>query len=69
MSIGEALERPRAYLDVQVGELLARLAKDYPQQEALVYPDRGLRYDFSQLEWMARQTARHAGSVEGHTRM
>jgi fatty-acyl-CoA synthase len=58
MSTSEALERPRAYLDVRVGELLARLAKDYPQQEALVYPDRGLRYDFSQLEWMTRQTAR-----------
>src|SRR5947199_1087444 len=35
MATGEALERPRAYLDVKVGELLARLAKDYPQQEAL----------------------------------
>src|SRR5689334_17564875 len=58
MSRGEALERPRAYLDVRMGELLARLAKDYPQQEALVYPDRRLRYDFSQLEWMARQIAR-----------
>ena len=58
MPTGEALDRPRAYLDVRVGELLARLAKDYPQQEALIYPDRGLRYDFSQLEWMARQVAR-----------
>src|SRR5438045_9223406 len=58
MATGEALERPRAYLDVKVGELLARLAKDYPQQEALVYPDRHLRYDFSQLEWLARQIAR-----------
>src|ERR671926_184232 len=58
MSTGEAFEKPRAYLDVKVGELLARLAKDYPQQEALIYPERRLRYDFSQLEWLARQTAR-----------
>jgi fatty-acyl-CoA synthase len=58
MSTGEALERPRAYVDVRLGELLARLAKDYPQQEALVYPDRRLRYDFSQLEWMTRRIAR-----------
>jgi fatty-acyl-CoA synthase len=58
MSTGEALDRPRAYLDVKVGELLALLARDYPQQEALIYPDRHLRYDFSQLEWLARQVAR-----------
>lgn len=58
MSTGEALERPRAYFDVKLGELLARLAKDYPQQEALIYPERRLRYDFSQLEWLARQVAR-----------
>jgi fatty-acyl-CoA synthase len=58
MPTGEALERPRAYLDVKVGELLALLAKDYPRQEALIYPDRHLRYDFSQLEGLARQVAR-----------
>jgi fatty-acyl-CoA synthase len=58
MPTGEALERPCAYLNVQVGELLALLAKDYPQHEALIYPDRRLRYDFSHLEWLARQIAR-----------
>jgi fatty-acyl-CoA synthase len=58
MSTGEALDRPRAYRDVGVGELLAVLARDYPQNEALIYPDRGLRYDFSQLEWLARKIAR-----------
>src|ERR1700742_2313896 len=47
-----------AYLDVTLGELLARLAQDYPQQEALIYPDRQLRYNFSQLEALARQIAR-----------
>lgn len=51
-------ERPRAYRDVKMGELLALLARDYPQKEALIYPDRALRYDFSQLEWLARQISK-----------
>src|SRR6185503_17878988 len=58
MSSGEALDTPRAYRDVAVGELLALLARDYPQNEALIYPDRGLRYDFSELEWLARKIAK-----------
>ena len=58
MSTGEAIERTRAYRDVGVGELLALLARDYSQNEALIYPDRGLRYDFSQLEWLSRKIAR-----------
>src|ERR1044071_223805 len=58
MATVEAFERPRAYRDVKMGELLALLAKDYPQKEALIYPNRALRYDFSQLEWLARQIAR-----------
>jgi fatty-acyl-CoA synthase len=51
-------QAPRAYRDVTVGSLLTMLARDYPQSEALIYPDRELRYDFSQLEWMARQIAK-----------
>src|SRR6266849_9966948 len=58
MSTGEVCDRPRAYRDVGVGELLTVLARDYPQNEALIYPDHGLRYDFSQLEWLARKIAR-----------
>lgn len=58
MSTGEAVDRPTAYRDVGVGELLAALARDYPQNEALIYPDRALRYDFSQLEWLARKIAK-----------
>src|SRR5437762_7616000 len=58
MSTSEAVERPRGYQDVRVGELLALLARDFPQNEALIYPDRGLRYDFSQLEWLARQVGK-----------
>jgi fatty-acyl-CoA synthase len=54
----EKVEQPRAYRDVRVGELLTLLAEDYPQNEALIYPDRRLRYDFSQLEWLSRQVAK-----------
>ncbi|HKV37980.1 MAG TPA: AMP-binding protein, partial [Blastocatellia bacterium] len=46
------------YKDVTAGELLTLLARDYPRREALIYPDLGLRYGFSQLEWMARQVAK-----------
>src|SRR5215210_4154486 len=58
MATGEVMERPRAYRDTRVGELLERLARDYPQNEALIYPDRGLRYNFSELDWLARQIAK-----------
>src|SRR5882724_684902 len=58
MSTGDACDRPRAYRDVGVGELLTVLSRDYPQNEALIYPARSLRYDFTQLEWLARKIAR-----------
>ena len=58
MSSGEAFDTPRAYRDIAVGELLTALARDYPQNEALIYPDLGLRYDFSQLEWLSRKIAK-----------
>ena len=58
MTTGGASEQARTYRDVCIGELLALLARDYPNREALVYPDRALRYDFSQLESLARKVAR-----------
>jgi fatty-acyl-CoA synthase len=58
MASVEVHERPRAYRDVGVGELLALLARDYPQNEALIYPERGLRHDFSELEWLTRKIAK-----------
>lgn len=48
----------KAYRDITVGALLTALAQDFPDHEALVYVDRGLRYTFSQLEAMARQYAK-----------
>ena len=55
---GESTDKPYGYRDVCLGELLALLARDYPRNEALIYPDRGLRYDFSQLESVARKVAK-----------
>ena len=58
MTTGGASEQARTYRDVCIGELLALLARDYPNREALIYPDRALRYDFSRLESLARRVAR-----------
>lgn len=49
---------PPAYCDVTIGELLALLARDYPDNDALVYPDRQLRYNFNELEALVRQIAK-----------
>ena len=58
MSTAEAFEKDRGYRDVGVGELLRLLARDYPEHEALIYPDLGLRLDFNQLEWLSRKIGR-----------
>src|SRR5215471_7815190 len=46
------------YRDVTVGNLLTQLARDFPGNECLVYPNRGIRFDFSELEWVCRQIAK-----------
>jgi fatty-acyl-CoA synthase len=48
----------KAYRDITVGALLAALARDYPEREALIYVERGLRYTFGELEFTARQYAK-----------
>ena len=53
----EAVERQTCYRDITVGDLLTTLARDYPDSEALIYPDR-LRYHFRELEWIAKQVAK-----------
>jgi len=53
-----SLDQERYYRDIKIGELLTCLSRDYPDNEALVYPDRGLRYRFKELEQMARTVAR-----------
>ena len=44
--------------DVTVGQLVTRLAATLPQQEAVVYSDRNLRWTFAHLEREARVIAR-----------
>src|SRR5215510_16158847 len=46
------------YRDVTVGALLTRLAETLPDNEALVYSDRGLRLTFAELDAEARLIAR-----------
>jgi len=46
------------YRDLPVGVLLTRLAEALPDNEAMVYTDRGLRLTFAQLEAEARLIAR-----------
>ncbi len=46
------------YRDVTVGALLTRLAETLPDNEALVYADRQLRWNFADLEAEARLIAR-----------
>src|SRR5262245_61919274 len=46
------------YRDLPVGALLTRLAEALPDNEALIYADRDLRLNFSQLEAEARLIAR-----------
>src|SRR5262249_29522302 len=46
------------YRDITVGALLTRLAETLPDNEALVYSDRGLRLTFAELESEARLIAR-----------
>src|SRR5881409_2415707 len=39
-----------SYKDITVGSLLTELARRLPDHEALVYPDRDLRWSFRRLE-------------------
>ncbi|ARV43997.1 AMP-binding protein [Bacillus subtilis] len=41
-----------------IGRLLEQIAETYPDQEAVVYPDRNIRYTYSQFNSLCRQTAK-----------
>ena len=58
MATRSVFHESAAYRDITVGGLLTQLARDFPQNDALIYPNRGLRYDFSHLEWISRQIAK-----------
>jgi fatty-acyl-CoA synthase len=46
------------FRDICIGELLTQLAKTYPENDALVYPDRELRYNFLELNKIASTVAK-----------
>ncbi|MEI1421601.1 AMP-binding protein [Bacillus cabrialesii] len=41
-----------------IGRLLEQTAEAYPDQEAVVYPDRNIRYTYAQFNSLCRQTAK-----------
>lgn len=59
----ERSDEPHGYRDVCLGELLELLARDYPDNEALIYPDRGLRLSFGELESLVRKIAKGLLSI------
>ncbi|MEB1808775.1 MAG: AMP-binding protein [Bacillaceae bacterium] len=45
-------------MNVTVGRLLEEVARKQPSHEAVVYPDRGLRYTYQQFDDLCRQVAK-----------
>ncbi|MCY7794724.1 AMP-binding protein [Bacillus spizizenii] len=41
-----------------IGRLLEQIAETYPDQEAVVYPDRKIRYTYAQFDSLCRRTAK-----------
>jgi len=46
------------HLDFTIGGLLDHIAVTYPDNDALVYPERGIRYSYSQFNDICRQVAK-----------
>ncbi|PSA95867.1 AMP-binding protein [Bacillus atrophaeus] len=45
-------------IDLTIGRLLEQTAKRHPDREAVVYPDRNLRYTYAQFNRLCRRTAK-----------
>ena len=45
-------------MNVTVGKLLEKVALEHPEHEAVVYPDRGLRYTYKEFDHLCRQVAK-----------
>lgn len=45
-------------ITLTIGGLLDDIAKRFPDNDALVYPDRGLRYSYAQFNQICRQVAK-----------
>jgi len=57
------MSNPPPFLDITLGEMLTQLSGLYPQQEALVCPNLGLRWSFAELEREAIRMARGLLSI------
>lgn len=45
-------------MHITIGKLLEQVAKERPEHEAVVYPDRGLRYTYGQFDDLCKQVAK-----------
>jgi fatty-acyl-CoA synthase len=52
------LKQTESYFDVCIGDLLNRLAKTHPERDALIYPDRNLRYTFREMQDLSQTLAK-----------
>jgi len=48
----------KSFLNNTIGDWMDKMAAEYPDNDALVYPDRGLRLSYKQLNEKARETAK-----------
>jgi len=53
-----ATPSPQPILSSLLGDVLSRQAANYPEKDALIYPELGLRWSFQQLEELAQNCAR-----------
>jgi fatty-acyl-CoA synthase len=63
MATGFTVQKSGPYRDLTVGNLLSQLACDFPNNDCLIYPNRGLRYSFSHLDWISRQIAKGLAAI------
>lgn len=55
---GTDITKPNEILNITMGDLLDKQAQTYPDNEALVYADRGLRYTYAQFNEVCRLAAK-----------
>src|ERR1051326_5760926 len=58
-----ATASPQPISSSLLGDVLAKQAAQYPDKDALVYPELGLRWTFRQLEELAQTCARGLASM------
>src|SRR5262249_52197817 len=58
-----AASSPQPISSSLLGEVLARQAAQYPDKDALIYPELGLRWSFRQLDELAQTCARGLASL------